>query len=62
MTEEASLKFRLKKINETRNYILDEIKQIKHNDLMSKKYKKKCKYFKENVRNLQKTVKLPLTR
>ena len=45
MTEEASLKFRLRKINETRNYILDEIKQIKHNDLMSKKYKKKCKYF-----------------
>ena len=62
MTEEASLKFRLRKINETRNYILDEIKQIKHNDLMSKKYKKKCKHFKENVRNLQKTVKLPLTR
>ena len=30
--EEASLKFRLRKINETRNYLLDEIKQ---NYLMS---------------------------
>ena len=35
MTEEGSLKFRLKKIDETRNYLLDE---IKHNDLMSEKY------------------------
>ena len=32
MTEEASDEFRLRKINETRNYLLDE---IKHNDLMS---------------------------
>ena len=37
----SSLEFRLKKINETRNYLWDE---IKHNDLMSKKYKKTWKY------------------
>ena len=30
-----------KKIDETKNYLLDE---IKHNDLMSQKYKKTCKY------------------
>ena len=37
----SSLKFRKKKkIDETRNYILDEIKR---NDLMSEKYKKTCK-------------------
>ena len=41
MVEEASLEFRLRKIDETRNYLLDE---TKHNDLMSKKYKKTCKY------------------
>ena len=41
MTEEASLGFRLRKIDETRNYFLEE---IKHNDLMSEKYKKTCKY------------------
>ena len=41
MVEEASLKFRLRKIDETKNYLLDE---IKHNDLMSGKYKKTCKY------------------
>ena len=41
MAEEASLKFKLRKIDETRTYFLDE---IKHNDLMSKKYKKTCKY------------------
>ena len=41
MAEEASLKFRLRKIDETRNYLLDE---IKHNDLMTEKYKKICKY------------------
>ena len=40
MVEEASLEFRLRKIDETRNYVLDE---IKHNDLMSEKYKKTCK-------------------
>ena len=42
MVEEASLEFGLKKnIDETRNYLLDE---IKHNELMSEKYKKTCKY------------------
>ena len=41
MVEKASLEFRLGKIDETRNYLLDE---LKHNDLMSKKYKKRCKY------------------
>ena len=41
MVEEASLEFRLRKIGERRNYLLDE---IKHNDLMSKKNKKACKY------------------
>ena len=33
----SNFEFRLRKIDETRNYLLDE---IKHNDLMSKKYKK----------------------
>ena len=41
MIEEASLEFRLRKIDETRNYLLGE---IKHNDLMSEKYKKTCKH------------------
>ena len=41
MVEEASREFRFKKIDETRNYLLDE---IKNNDLMSGKYKKTCKY------------------
>ena len=41
MVEEASLEFRLRKVDETTSYLLDE---IKHNDLMSKTYKKKCKY------------------
>ena len=41
MVEEASTEFQLSKINETRTYFLDE---IKHNDLMSEKYKKTCKY------------------
>ena len=40
MVEEASLEFGLRKIDETRNYLLEEIKQ---NDLMSEKYKKTCK-------------------
>ena len=40
MVEGASLEFRLRKTDETRNYLLDE---IKHNDLMSEKYKKTCK-------------------
>ena len=37
----SSLKFRLGKIDETRNYFLQE---TKHNDLMREKYKKTCKY------------------
>ena len=37
----SSLEFRLRKIDEARNYILDE---INHNDLMTEKYKKICKY------------------
>ena len=41
MAEEASLEFRLRKVDETRSYLLDT---IKHNDLMSEKYKKACKY------------------
>ena len=41
MAEEASLEFRLWTIDETKNYLLDE---IKHNDLMSEKYKKTFKY------------------
>ena len=41
MVEEASLDFTLRKTGETRSYLLDE---IKHNDLMSEKYKKTCKY------------------
>ena len=40
MVEVASIEFRLIKIDETRNYLLDE---IKHTDLMSEKYKKTCK-------------------
>ena len=41
MTEEVSLEFRLKKLDETRNYLLEETKQ---NDLMSEKCKTTCKY------------------
>ena len=41
MAEQASLEFRLRKIDETRNFLL---KEIKHNDLMSEKYKKTYKY------------------
>ena len=37
MAEETSLEFRLRKIDEARNYLLEE---IKHNDLISEKYKK----------------------
>ena len=37
MVEEASLELRLKKIDEIRPYLLDE---IKHSDLISEKYKK----------------------
>ena len=41
MVEEASFEFRLRKIEEVRSYLLDE---IKHNDLMSGKYNMTCKY------------------
>ena len=41
MTEEASLEFRLRKNDETRNDLLDEIND---NDLMSEKYKIIYKY------------------
>ena len=41
MVEEGSLEFRLREINDTRNFLLDE---IKHNDLMCEKYKKTCNY------------------
>ena len=41
MAEEASLEFRLRKIDDARNYLLDG---IKHNDLMNEKHKKTCKY------------------
>ena len=37
----SSLEFRLREIDEIRNYIL---KEINHNDLMSEKHKKTCKY------------------
>ena len=40
-TTMSNLEFRLKTIDETRNYLLDE---IKHNDLMSENYKNTCKY------------------
>ena len=40
MPEKASLDFRLRKVDETRNYLLDE---INHSDLMSEIYKKTCK-------------------
>ena len=41
MVEEASLEFGLRKIDETRNYLLDE---IKHNYLISEKYIKTSNY------------------
>ena len=41
MTEEESLVFRLRKIDETRNYFSGE---IKHKDLMSGKNKRTYKY------------------
>ena len=37
----SSLELRLRKIDEKRNYLLNE---ISHNDLMSEKYKKICNY------------------
>ena len=55
MVEEASIEFRLRRIDETRNYLLDG---IKYNDLMSEKYKKTCKYlnYVENLVILASTV------
>ena len=55
MAEEASLEFRLRKFDETRDYLLEE---IKHNDLISEKYKKTCKYlhYVENLLILVSTV------
>ena len=55
MVEEASINFRLRKTDETRNYLLDE---IKHNNLMREKYKKMCKYlnYVENFLTLASTV------
>ena len=41
----SSLEFRLKKIDEARNHFLDE---IKHNVLISEKYKKTCKCLKSD--------------
>ena len=41
MIEKASLEFRQRKIDEARNYLLDE---MRHNNLMSEKYKKTCRY------------------
>ena len=38
--ENKSQEFRLKNIDETRNYLFEEINR---NDLMSKKYKKVCR-------------------
>ena len=45
----SSLQFILKKIDKTRHYLLEE---INHNDLMSEKCKKTCKYlnYVENLR------------
>ena len=40
-TKMSSLKFTLRKIDETRNFLLDE---IKHNDLMNERYRKTSKY------------------
>ena len=48
MVEEVSRELRLRRIDETRNYLLDE---IKHNDLMSEKYKGAWKYL-NYVRNV----------
>ena len=37
MVQEASLEFRLRRIDQTKNYLLSE---MKHEDMMSEKYKK----------------------
>ena len=41
MAEEANFEFRLRKIDEARNYVLGE---IKYNYLRSEKFKRTCKY------------------
>ena len=53
--EESGLEFRLRKIDERKNYLSDEIKS---NDLMSEKYKKTCNYlnYVENLLLLVSTV------
>ena len=50
--EQSSLEFRLRKIDETRNY------EIRHNDLISEKYKKIFKYlsYVENLLILASTI------
>ena len=55
MAEEGSLEFRLRKNDETRNYLLDE---LKHNNLMSEQYKKTSYYlnYVENLLILASTV------
>ena len=42
----SCLKFRLKEIDKTGNYLLEE---IKHNDLMIGKYNQKCRYLNHSV-------------
>ena len=51
----SSLKFRLKKIDETRNYLLEE---IKHSNLMSEMHKKtrKCLHYIEYLLILASTI------
>ena len=46
MVEIASLEFRLRKIDETRNYLVDE---IKYNDLISKKDQKTVSKYVERL-------------
>ena len=55
MIEEASLEFKLREIDEIRNYSLD---QINHNNLMCEKCKKTYKYlnYVENLLILVSTV------
>ena len=48
-TEEASLEFRLRKIDETGNYLFDE---INHNDLISKISEKIRGLRKEDIRKV----------
>ena len=54
-TNMLNLKFQLQKVDETRNCLLDE---IKHNDLISEKHKKICKYLNyfEHLLSLASTV------